>query len=90
MTEQRRSVYEALMKRADRGLERLDYNTYTVLIGGLGGVPEDVGIHLKTMYFAPRLGAIYRLTDNSVVRAGYGRTAPLAAKAINMCRSISR
>ena len=32
-----------LMTRADRGIERLDYNTYEVLLGGLGGMPEDVG-----------------------------------------------
>ncbi len=69
-----RLEYYPLMKRADRGLERLDYNSYTVLIGGKGGVPEDVGIQLKKWYFAPRLGLMYRLTDNSVVRAGYGRT----------------
>ena len=49
------------MTRATHGIERLDYNTYTVLIGGLGDVPEDVGINLKTWYFAPRLGAMYRL-----------------------------
>ena len=69
-----RTEFYPLMHRANRGLERLDYNTYTVLIGGLGGVPDDVGINLKTMYFAPRVGGIYRLTENSVFRAGYGRT----------------
>ena len=69
-----RAEYYPLMTRADRGLERLDYDTYTVLIGGKGNVPKDVGINLKTLYFAPRLGAMYRLTENSVVRTGYGRT----------------
>ena len=28
-----------LMSRKDRGIERLDYSTYTVLLGGLGDVP---------------------------------------------------
>ena len=69
-----RTEFYPLMTRKDHGIERLDYDTYTVLIGGLGDVPKDVGINLKTMYFAPRLGGIYRLTENSVVRAGYGRT----------------
>jgi hypothetical protein len=69
-----RAEYYPLMRRADRGLERLDYNTYTVLIGGKGDVPQDAGIHLKTLYLAPRLGAMYRLSENSVFRAGYGRT----------------
>jgi len=69
-----RMEHYPLMKRADRGLERLDYDTYEVLIGGRGGVPEDVGINLKTLYFAPRLGAMYRISENAVMRAGYGQT----------------
>lgn len=69
-----RMEHYPLMKRADRGIERLDYDTYEVLIGGRGDVPEDVGIDLKTVYFAPRLGAMYRLSDTAVVRAGYGQT----------------
>ncbi|MEO5896021.1 MAG: TonB-dependent receptor [Vicinamibacterales bacterium] len=69
-----RAEYYPLMSRADRGIERLDYDTYTVLIGGRGDVPKDVGINLKTLYFAPRTGIVYRLTENSVARAGYGRT----------------
>jgi hypothetical protein len=63
-----------LMNRDTRGLERLEYDTYTVLIGGLGGVPNDVGINLQKLYAAPRLGAAWRVTDDSVVRAGWGRT----------------
>ncbi len=63
-----------LMHRANRGLERLDYATYNVLIGGLGGVPEDVGLKLKKWYFAPRVGAAYRLDNKSVLRGGYGLT----------------
>ncbi len=63
-----------LMTRANSGIERLDYNTYNVLLGGRGDVPKDVGLELKTWYLAPRLGIAYRIGDNSVVRAGYGRT----------------
>jgi len=63
-----------LMTRKDSGIERLDYSTYTVLIGGKGDVPEDVGIKLKSVYFAPRLGASYRVNNDTVVRAGYGIT----------------
>jgi carboxypeptidase family protein/TonB-dependent receptor-like protein len=63
-----------LMSRANRGIERLDYNTYEVLIGGFGSTPKDVGIDLKTLYFAPRAGLMYRLGDKAVARVGYGRT----------------
>jgi hypothetical protein len=69
-----RLEYYPLMKRADRGIERLDLNTYEVLIGGLGSTPDDVGINLKKWYFAPRLGAMYRFGDKAVARVGYGRT----------------
>jgi hypothetical protein len=63
-----------LMTRKDRGIERLDYATYTMLLGGLGDVPNDVGINLQKWYLAPRVGAMYRLSENQVMRAGYGRT----------------
>jgi hypothetical protein len=69
-----RMEHYPLMSRANRGIERLDYNTYEVLIGGFGDVPKDVGIDLKTIYFAPRLGAMYRFGDKAVARVGYGRT----------------
>jgi len=69
-----RMEYYPLMKRADSGIERLDLNTWTLLMGGRGDVPEDVGIDMKKMYFAPRLGAMYRLSEKNVIRAGYGRT----------------
>lgn len=69
-----RVEYYPLMSRGNRGIERLDYSTYTVLLGGLGNVPDDVGINLKKWYLAPRLGAAYRLNEETVLRAGYGRT----------------
>ena len=63
-----------LMSRANSGIELLDYSTYNVLLGGRGGVPEDVGLDVKTWYWAPRVGVAYRLGEKSVVRAGYGHT----------------
>lgn len=70
-----RAEYYPLMTRADgKGIERLDYNTYQVLLGGYGSTPKDVGIDIQNWYFAPRVGAMYRLSEKSVVRAGYGRT----------------
>ena len=63
-----------LMNRDTRGIERLDLTTYEALIGGLGNTPEDVGIHLKKWYVAPRLGAMYRFGEKGVARVGYGRT----------------
>ena len=45
-----------------------------MLLGGLGGNPKDLGIKVSKTLFAPRLGAIYRINENNVFRAGYGVT----------------
>lgn len=58
--------------RDHRGGERYDPETNIVLIGGLGGVPEDTGVRIPAVQFAPRLGIAYRLTEKTVLRAGYG------------------
>lgn len=63
-----------LMTRANSGIERLDYSDFTVLLGGRGDVPKDVGLELRKWYLAPRVGVAYRLGDRSVFRAGYGHT----------------
>ena len=69
-----RYEYYPLMTRADRGIELLDFSTFNVRLGGLGGNPEDLGIDVSKTLFAPRLGAAYRIDDDTVFRAGYGRT----------------
>ena len=46
----------------------------TCAFGGLGGNPTDLGIKVSKTLFAPRLGAIYRLNDETVFRTGYGIT----------------
>jgi hypothetical protein len=67
--------YYPLMTRADgRGLERLDLDTLEVIIGGRGGNPKNVGLEAGLDNIAPRLGAIYRLNQDTVLRAGYGVT----------------
>ena len=62
------------MTRADSGIERLDYSTYEVLLGGRGSTPGGRRHQRQELYLAPRLGAMYRLSDKTVLRAGYGRT----------------
>jgi outer membrane receptor protein involved in Fe transport len=69
-----RYEYYPLMSRANRGLEMLDYNTFNVALGGLGGNPKDLGIKVDKGLFAPRVGVAYRMTQNTVFRAGYGKT----------------
>lgn len=69
-----RYEYYPLMRRENRGIERLDYNTFDVLLGGVGNGPEDLGISVSKTLFAPRLGAAYRINDKTVFRGGYGMT----------------
>jgi hypothetical protein len=66
--------YYPIMRRADRGIETVDLDTLEVLLGGKGGNPMDLGLEAGKDNFAPRVGAIYRLNDSNVFRAGYGVT----------------
>ncbi len=66
--------YYPIMHRADRGLERVDLQTLEVLLGDRGGNPKNVGLEASWGNFAPRVGAIYRLNDQTVFRTGYGVT----------------
>ncbi|MCZ2080132.1 MAG: hypothetical protein LC130_34630 [Bryobacterales bacterium] len=40
----------------------------------MGDIPRNVGITSSKKLFAPRLGFAYRLTENTVLRSGYGIT----------------
>ena len=67
--------YYPIMTRADgRGMERLDLDTLEMILGGRGNNPKDVGLKPGLDNFAPRLGAIYRLNEKTVLRTGYGIT----------------
>jgi hypothetical protein len=46
----------------------------TVLLGGIGDVPKDLGIKVSKALWAPRLGAVFRMNEDNVFRAGYGIT----------------
>ena len=62
-----------LMSRFDGvGLEVYDFNTNTMTVGGLGGIPKDNGLSVSNALFSPRLGLAYRLDDKTVIRTGYG------------------
>jgi hypothetical protein len=54
------------------GATRYDLATHDVLIGGEGSIPWDTGADASKKNFAPRLGAAYRLSQNTVIRSGFG------------------
>lgn len=66
--------YYPIMTRADRQIEMLDLNTLDVLIGGIGGNPNNMGLEAPKYDFMPRVGVVYRLNDKTVFRTGYGST----------------
>jgi hypothetical protein len=48
-----------------------DPTTNQLVIAGVGGHPLDIGRQTNYKDFAPRLGLAYRLTEQTVVRAGF-------------------
>lgn len=60
--------------RADRGVEFYDPVANQVLICGAAGIPRDCGVTVTRRGFGPRLGLAWRVTNDFVVRAGYGIT----------------
>jgi hypothetical protein len=70
----RYEYFGLMQRRGGRGLERLDYETWEVLLGGIGGVPKNVGLSPSKALFAPRIGVAYRLNEDTVFRTGYGIT----------------
>ncbi|MCC7155332.1 MAG: TonB-dependent receptor, partial [Bryobacterales bacterium] len=69
-----RYEYFPLITRVDRGIERWDPATNLVYMGGIGNNPNNVGITTSKKLFAPRVGFAYRVTENTVIRSGYGLT----------------
>jgi hypothetical protein len=70
-----RYEYFPLVTRANgRGVEVLDVNTMEVLLGGVGGIPRNVGLKTSKKDFAPRMGIAWRMNQSTVARAGYGLT----------------
>ncbi len=61
-----RYEYYPLVTRDDRSMEFMDLDTFEVVL--------DNNISVSRKLLAPRLGFAYRLTDNDVIRSGYGIT----------------
>jgi outer membrane receptor protein involved in Fe transport len=56
------------------GLANYDPATNNILLAGLGKVSSSTNVSTPLNDFAPRLGAAYKLTQTTVVRAGFGRS----------------
>jgi hypothetical protein len=64
--------YYPMPTRADRGMELYDPDTNRMLIGGVGSVPNGVGVEMSRKLFAPRVGVAYRAGGKWVFRSGFG------------------
>ncbi len=54
------------------GFSNYDPTTNNLVLAGIGGNPSNLGMKERYNYFAPRIGLAYRLTQQTVVRAGFG------------------
>ncbi len=70
----RYELYPLQTRSGRGGIEGYDPNTNLVSLGGIAGIPKDVGISTSHRLFAPRVGFAYRLGTRTVVRSGYGIT----------------
>jgi hypothetical protein len=65
-------LYSPFTPRFAGGFSNYDPTTNSLQIAGIGGVPSNLGVETRYKNFAPRLGVAYRLTDKTVIRAGFG------------------
>lgn len=76
--------YFPVPTRADHGIEYYDATTNNLDICGVGSTSTNCGISVQKTLFAPRAGVAYRLTEKTVLRAGYS----LAPEQIGMARDL--
>jgi len=77
----RYEYYPLMTRDSVARFDRLDFTTLNVLLGGIGGNPEHLGVTTSKKLFAPRIGLAYQVSDKMVVRSGFGITVdplPLA------------
>ena len=56
------------------GFSNYNPNNNTLVIAGVGGNPENLGMQTRYKNWAPRLGLAYRLSEKTVIRSGFGMT----------------
>jgi hypothetical protein len=64
--------YPPATPAAQGGFSNYNPANNTLIVSGIGGNPDDLGIATHYKYFAPRLGLAYRMKESTVFRAGFG------------------
>jgi carboxypeptidase family protein/TonB-dependent receptor-like protein len=70
----RYEYYPLMTRDSEARFDRLDFSTLNVLLGGIGGNSEHLGVTTSKKLFAPRIGLAYQVSDKMVVRSGFGIT----------------
>ncbi len=65
-------IYTAPTPHFAGGFSNYDPANDTLVVAGVGNNPLNDGFNTRYKYFAPRTGLAYRLTDKTVIRAGFG------------------
>lgn len=69
----RHEYYTPLVGIVDKGgLSNYNPANNTELVAGYGSIPTDIGVEGTWKNFVARIGGAYRLTEKTVIRAGYG------------------
>jgi hypothetical protein len=64
--------YPPATPKSAGGFSNYDPVNNNIVIAGVGGNPSNLGMQTRYRYFAPRTGFSYRVTDETVVRGGFG------------------
>lgn len=68
----RYELYPPAVPRKAGGFVNYNPANNSLVQAGVGGNPSNLGMQTDYKNFAPRLGASYRVTEKTVVRAGFG------------------
>lgn len=64
--------YPPATPRIKGGFSNYDPVNNQLVLAGLGSNPSNLGMKTRYRYFAPRTGFSYRLSNNTVIRGGFG------------------
>lgn len=65
-------IYPPFTPQFPGGFSNYNPQNNSLVIAGVGGNADNLGRETYYRYFAPRFGAAYRLTEKTVLRAGFG------------------
>jgi hypothetical protein len=68
----RHEIYTTVKPRYAGGASNYEPATNSLIVAGIGDIPLSTNVDVDKNNFAPRIGIAYRISQKSVVRAGYG------------------